>query len=1504
MLPRIRCIILILFSIYYFIPVSVLSSTPERIQHTNISENQITISWVTTSVELSKINYGTTPALGISVTDNIIDDVHHITLTGLLPDTIYYYDIISGGITYNNNGKHYTFKTSRSISVPPIGSDFVYGKVVVSDGITPAEGAVVYLQLWDNDNTGSPDKSAVYSVRVGPDGYWFANLVNFRTKDNNTPFEYSIFNDKLYIYVEGGMDGNISRVIDIPISTPAEVLILSSDKTPPYITDCSPGEDAEGISPETSISLHIKDDLSGVDKSSIIMKINDKIVIPQVTGNTKHWYISYTPSLPFDWGEIVKVEIIAYDIAGNYLNEIYSFTINNDIEPPYTLYHYPDKNATNVAVNSLIMFHLLDDISGVDISSIVIKVNNKIISPVITGHKKDYTIVYNPQKNFRYGEKINVSIIASDLNKLPNTLYEEYSFITIPDKAPPYIVDRYPPENATYVRVDTNIIIYLRDDLAGIDRDSIVMTVDGEVVKPNIIGVASYFILLYTPDKKFDYSHEVEITIRAKDLALPPNTMRLEKYSFTTIPDIEPPYTTNHTPGKGATGVDINTPVVFHIIDDGVGVNRASIIVKINGIKIRPEIMGTKNNYRIYYKPPAGWRHNTQFYVSVNAEDLAGNIMPREEYTFITKSTRDTEPPYTDNHFPEKYATNVPVNSRIIVHIKDDGVGVNPGSIIMKINNIKVTPEITGIMSDYRIVYQPDTNFEYNEKVKVTIEAEDMEGNKMIPDIYTFTTCDRPDLTPPYVDSHMPDKGENNVSISTPIVFYIKDDDSGVDKTSITLQVNGVKVNPVITGDISGFKVVYQPSEPFEYNIVVKIIINARDIAGNAMPEEAYTFTTENIRDTIPPYTIAHLPGKDSTDVPVNTTITLQIRDDASGVDKLSIGMKVKGRKVTPVITGDMYCYTVSYKPEVPFGYAQTIDVIITAKDIAGNVMPQDKYRFTTEMGIVDTTPPYTTAHQPPKDATDVDIDTTIVVHIKDDGMGVDKASIEMVVNNKHVPLSIKGNLKDMIISYEPINKFEYNKEIHITIKAKDLAGNIMPDDVYSFKTVSEPPIDKLSLVWAGETGYEDDGINPDKCKVKTRITYKIKYIDPDNIPPKGGYPKLYIYLDNRRIKIVRMSPVDTKDRNYQDGVIYWYRYTITRIGNYSYKFEAINQKKTIAIGKPTEEHQGPEVTTDNAPPRLEYFYPNSGVNIQAGNMGSIFEYRVIYYDEDNDMPKYGYPRLYITMNGRAWKPLRMKPEDYRDMNVVDGKVYTFVIPKLTPGVYTYRFEAIDSKGLKATGDSTQLREGPQVTQENTPPSLELGFDTTGVMPTEGNRRTVFEFQVRYIDMENNPPLPGHPKLCLYRNGKRYIVTGMIPVDRSDNDYTDGRIYTLKKALYISGEYQYKFYAMDVTRTIVETPEYTGPVVSILASVERNTSEDIGFVYPNPAYVSDNIFFYGIEYGRLQIYNIVGELIFNGTYTATDGWKPPQDIATGIYIYRIKSTQDSNWITGKFGIIK
>ena len=102
-------------------------------------------------------------------------------------------------------------------------------------------------------------------------------------------------------------------------------------------------------------------------------------------------------------------------------------------------------------------------------------------------------------------------------------------------------------------------------------------------------------------------------------------------------------------------------------------------------------------------------------------------------------------------------------------------------------------------------------------------------ANVMPTDSYQFTIV--ADTTSPYVTGRIPDRMAVNVTPDTMITLHVKDDETGVDQTTIQLTVNGVVVNPIITGTPADYTLDYQPSQDFQNNNTVYITVEASDLA-------------------------------------------------------------------------------------------------------------------------------------------------------------------------------------------------------------------------------------------------------------------------------------------------------------------------------------------------------------------------------------------------------------------------------------------------------------------------------------------------------------------------------------------------------------------------------------------------------------------------------------------------------------------------------------------------
>jgi hypothetical protein len=123
---------------------------------------------------------------------------------------------------------------------------------------------------------------------------------------------------------------------------------------------------------------------------------------------------------------------------------------------------------------------------------------------------------------------------------------------------------------------------------------------------------------------------------------------------------------------------------------------------------------------------------------------------------------------------------------------------------------------------------------------------------------------------------------------------------------------------------------------------------------------------------------------------------------------------------------------------------------IVNSADLSGNSDESAEYHFTTPTGD-DKTPPYTSGHDPAKDAVNVAVDTNIVVHVQDDDSGVNSSTIEMTVGGATVTPDITGTSADYTLIYDPPVDFDYGQVVNVTVDASDLAGNPMVQDAYSF---------------------------------------------------------------------------------------------------------------------------------------------------------------------------------------------------------------------------------------------------------------------------------------------------------------------------------------------------------------------------------------------------------------------------------------------------------------------
>ncbi|MGQ9568911.1 MAG: fibronectin type III domain-containing protein, partial [Anaerolineae bacterium] len=255
-----------------------------EIRVTNVRDVTFTVSWITDEASDSRVLYGTSPALGNTAYDkrgaSYTGHTHYVEITGLMPGTLYYFDVQSGTTVDNNGGAHYTVTTGPTLSPPA--SDAIYGQVFMAGGTVPAVGTIVYITLQDNNGSGSPGQAAPMSALVDSSGWWYANLGNARVASLDAYFAYSPSGDQLVLYAQDGPAGTAAQTVDTANDSPAPPMTLVGPTPTPTSTPFTPSPTATSTSTPSPTptatsatpvgtlvpypGLYVRDDSANMDK--------------------------------------------------------------------------------------------------------------------------------------------------------------------------------------------------------------------------------------------------------------------------------------------------------------------------------------------------------------------------------------------------------------------------------------------------------------------------------------------------------------------------------------------------------------------------------------------------------------------------------------------------------------------------------------------------------------------------------------------------------------------------------------------------------------------------------------------------------------------------------------------------------------------------------------------------------------------------------------------------------------------------------------------------------------------------------------------------------------------------------------------------------------------------------------------------------------------------------------------------------------------------------------
>jgi PGF-pre-PGF domain-containing protein len=265
--------------------------------------------------------------------------------------------------------------------------------------------------------------------------------------------------------------------------------------------------------------------------------------------------------------------------------------------------------------------------------------------------------------------------------------------------------------------------------------------------------------------------------------------------------------------------------------------------------------------------------------------------------------------------------------------------------------------------------------------------------------------------------------------------------------------------------------------------------IQYNDSAGNNGTPNTVIIT---INDTVPPYASGESPANNSQVNDNTPQISVNITDNASGVNPASIEMTVNGSTVTPTISPIAGGYNVFNLTTIPFSHTQVVNITVNTTDNNNNVL-----NHIWSFNVDGNTPNVTKANATPATIESDGIDTTnlsVSVSATDSFSGINSVSINLsTIGGSATAAMTNSSVTYWIITnatgvgngtyYLPVNATDNlgnsNTSVSITLHVNDTTKPILSDNLPLSGTNDTTPAISINATDRGS------GINTSSTEMK-----------------------------------------------------------------------------------------------------------------------------------------------------------------------------------------------------------------------------------------------------------------------------------------------------------------------------------------------------------------------------------------------------------------------------------
>ena len=581
---------------------------------------------------------------GINATHLDLDDLDDNVSTND-PKVIKWIDYISNNITPYDDDGHGTH---------------VAGTASGTGGIGVAPGANLFAaKIFDSDGAGSGLDLCYafqWSIENG------ADIISFSGGGDHDPIFTSMIDNTIAAgvlpVIAAGNEGPSTSTISCPGDEKNSFTVGATDSSDIVANFSSRGPVT--LNGET----YIKPDVSapGVwiyssyHDGNYVYMTGTSMATPHVSGAAA-LMLQVNPSLsPTEVKSILESTSLDIGVSGKDNNagsgriDVYNATMTIDSQPP----SFSNETPTNLSFTNnqkpLVSINITDNVAGVNISTIVMKVNGSDVDETITPIANGFHVENLTAQPFANGQLVNVSVTASD--KISNSL--TYNWLFTIDTTLPIVTIQYPTE---YLVIQTSTLDL---NITTNETCDIWYCVDDGDNSSEVRGVTFNTMLSQLNDSHYN------ITAFARDLAGNLNSTMVNFTIFATPPVVSVPaageifYIPQNTTYVNGTTTTIVTNVSVYV--NSVLVNESHPVTggmfNISGV---PLVNGTNtiNVTAIYnYTATEYFSENTSLTVSLGQIfDEIGDTITID----VPGLTQGIAPPFIDFNITGQ-GNNIPYN--------------------------------------------------------------------------------------------------------------------------------------------------------------------------------------------------------------------------------------------------------------------------------------------------------------------------------------------------------------------------------------------------------------------------------------------------------------------------------------------------------------------------------------------------------------------------------------------------------------------------------------------------------------------------------------------------------------------------------------------------------------------------------------------------------------------------------------------------------------------------